>query len=192
MQLISARSRVVFPASVAPAIMMFARASTAACRNAAVCSSTVPSRTRSGRNICGNRLRRIDTTGRSVADITADSRDPSGSRRSSSGLAGVNGRAFMPAYAARVCTISIRSSSVAATGRPADLAAVVGVGDPHLVAAVDVDVLHLVVVQQLLQLPGPVHGGVHRHDQPPVVPGVRRQLPAGADQLLRVPRHRVR
>ena len=63
--------------------------------------------------------------------------------------------------------------------RPApDLAAVVGVGHPHLVAAVDVDVFHLPVAEQFVQLgPRPVHGGVHGGNQPAVVPGVG-QVPA--------------
>ena len=57
----------------------------------------VPSSTRVDRNICGYRFRRMDTTGRSAADITADNRDPSGNRRSSSGFAWVHGRAFIDA-----------------------------------------------------------------------------------------------
>ena len=100
---------------------MFIRAVTAACRKHASWSSMVPSSTRVDRNICGYRFRRIDTTGRSAADITADNRDPSGSRRSSSGFARLNGRAFSDTRDARFCTIWIRSSSVAAIGRPRTL-----------------------------------------------------------------------
>ena len=102
-------------------MIRFIRARTAAVRNIASRSSMVPSSTNRSRNICWYRLRRIDTAGRSPAPITADNRDPSGSRRSSSGLARVNGRALIEAYAARFCTICTRSSSVAAIGAPRTL-----------------------------------------------------------------------
>ena len=91
-----ARSSVVFPAFVEPAIMMFLRASTVADRNAAMPSSTVPLRTRSARKTLGIRARRIEIDGRLQTSITADSREPSGSRRSSCGFAVSNGRLDRP------------------------------------------------------------------------------------------------
>jgi len=114
--LASARSIVVFPALVEPAIIMFLRATTAARMNAASPWSSVPLPTRSDRNTLGSRARRIETTGRLVTSMTAESRDPSGSRRSSCGLAVSNGRLDSPEYAARVWTSSTSSSSVSATG----------------------------------------------------------------------------
>ena len=65
---------------------------------------------------CGNR---IDTTGRSTTLISAHSRDPSGSRTSSHGCTGSNGREDNPAYVAAVRTHSISSVSESATGGPA-------------------------------------------------------------------------
>ena len=59
-------------------------------------SSRVPLPTRSDRKTLGSRARRIDTTGRRQTSITADSREPSGSRRSSCGLAVSNGRLDSP------------------------------------------------------------------------------------------------
>ena len=49
--------------------------------------------------------------------MIADSRDPSVSRTSSSGVAGENGRAFIPAYEPRVCTIETRCSLLDAIAR---------------------------------------------------------------------------
>ena len=98
--LMSALKIVVFPELVAPQTIMFIRERTAAARKCANRSSMVWSSTNFGKNICGNRLRRILTDGRSPAIITADSREPSCSRRSSCGVTGVHGRALMPACAA--------------------------------------------------------------------------------------------
>jgi hypothetical protein len=91
-----ARSRVVFPALVAPAIMMFFRAAVAAARKVAASGSSVPLPTRSARNTLPIRARRMDTAGRCVTSTTADIRAPSGSRRSSCGLAVSNGRLDSP------------------------------------------------------------------------------------------------
>ena len=74
-------------------------------------------------------------------------------------LAASNGREDRPAYAASVCTSSTSSSSVLGDGFAAFLAAV-GSPDPHLVAAVDVDVLDRGVVEQPLQPAGAVHAGI--------------------------------
>ena len=94
--LASARSSVVLPAFVAPAIMMFFRAATAAASIEPISGDIVPLPTRSARNTLPSRARRIDTAGRSVTSITADSLDPSGRRRSSCGLAVSNGRLDRP------------------------------------------------------------------------------------------------
>jgi hypothetical protein len=59
-----------------------------------------------------------------------------------------------------------------------------GVGDPHLVTTVDVDVLHSVVIEKLLELSGAEHGRVYGGREPQVVAAVAGQLPAVADQLL--------
>ncbi len=91
-----ARSSVVFPALVAPAIMMFLRAAVAAARNVATSEDSVPLPTRSARNTLPSRERRMEIAGRKVTSITADSREPSGSRRSSWGLAVSNGRLDRP------------------------------------------------------------------------------------------------
>ena len=79
---------------------------------------------------------------------------------------------------------------MAAIARAADLAPVVGVGDPHLVAAVDVDVLHVRVVEEFLQLPGLVHGRINGQDQPHVIPGVGGQFPAGRQNPAQMTLHR--
>ena len=94
--LASARSSVVFPALVAPAIMMFLRAATAAARKVPTSGPMVPLPTRSARKTLPIRARRMEMAGRSVTSITADSREPSGSRRSSCGLAVSNGRLDRP------------------------------------------------------------------------------------------------
>src|SRR6266536_677760 len=62
-----ARSRVVLPAFVAPAIMMFFLAAVAAARNAAASGRIVPFPTRSARNTLPIRARRMDTAGRDLA-----------------------------------------------------------------------------------------------------------------------------
>ena len=94
--LASARSSVVFPAFVAPAIMMFFRAATAAAQERGQPSVMVPLPTRSARKTLPSRARRIETPGRRQTSMTADSREPSGSRRSSCGLAESNGRLDRP------------------------------------------------------------------------------------------------
>ena len=91
-----ARSKVVLPALVAPAIMMFFLAPVAAVRKSASSGSRVPLATRSARNTLPSRARRMETEGRSVTSMTADSRDPSGSRRSSCGWAVSKGRLDRP------------------------------------------------------------------------------------------------
>ena len=86
----SARSIVVFPALVAPAIMMFLRAATAAERNAAISGVTEPNLTRSSRWTRERRERRIEMEGREHTSMTAERREPSGSRMSSCGFAESN------------------------------------------------------------------------------------------------------
>ncbi len=81
--LASARSIVVLPALVAPAIMMFLRAATAARRKSAMSGDIVALVTRSSRNTFDMRALRIDTAGREHTFMTADRREPSGSSRSS-------------------------------------------------------------------------------------------------------------
>jgi hypothetical protein len=94
--LASARSSVVFPELVEPAIMMFFLASTAAERKPASSGLIVWLPTRSARNTLPIRARRMEIAGRSVTSMTADSREPSGNRRSSWGLAVSNGRLDKP------------------------------------------------------------------------------------------------
>ena len=91
-----ARSSVVFPAFVAPAIRRFFRAAAAAARKDATAGLIVPLPARSLRNTLPSRARRMDTAGRTVTSITADRRDPSGRRTSSCGLAVSNGRLDRP------------------------------------------------------------------------------------------------
>ena len=90
--LASARSRVVFPALVAPAIMMFFRAATAADRKPASSPLMEPLSTSMSRLARPIRARRMESEGRWHTPITAESRLPSGSRRSSWGLAVSKGR----------------------------------------------------------------------------------------------------
>ncbi|GAA3116489.1 hypothetical protein GCM10010466_04420 [Planomonospora alba] len=94
--LASARSRVVFPALVEPAIMMFFLAATAADRKRPRVGVSVPLPTRSLRKTLPSRARRMETAGRTVTSMTAESRDPSGSRRSSWGFAVSKGRLDRP------------------------------------------------------------------------------------------------
>ena len=86
----------VLPALVAPAIMMFFRAATAAVRKPPSSGSSVPLATRSARNTLPSRARRMEIAGRSVTSITADNREPSGRRRSSCGWAVSKGRLDSP------------------------------------------------------------------------------------------------
>ena len=79
---------------------MFFLAAVAAARNAAVSGRSVPFPTRSARKTLPSRALLMETAGRSVTSITADSLDPSGRRRSSCGLAVSNGRLDRPEYAA--------------------------------------------------------------------------------------------
>ena len=76
--------------------MMFFRAATAAARNDPACGLIVPLPTMSARNTLPIRARRMEMAGRMVTSITADIREPSGSRRSSWGLAVSNGRLDSP------------------------------------------------------------------------------------------------
>ena len=111
-----ARSRVVLPMLVPPATRMFLRARTAADKNPAIAWSTVPSRARASRVTRAWRWRRTEMHGRRVTDMTANSRDPSGSWMVSRGLARSNRRSSVPARAAMVRISSTRSASEAATG----------------------------------------------------------------------------
>lgn len=86
-----ARSRVVLPALVEPEIMMFFLAATAAERKRPSSGVRVPFPTRSLRNTLPSRERRMEMDGRTVTSMTAESREPSGRRRSSWGLAVSNG-----------------------------------------------------------------------------------------------------
>ena len=92
----------------------------------------------------------MEIAGRRVTSITADSREPSGSRRSSCGLAVSNG----PRREARVRAEHLDQLDQFLVGLGHRLAhdlAAVGVAEEHPVAAVDVDVLDLRVVQQRLE-----------------------------------------
>lgn len=97
-----ARSIVVFPELVAPAIMMFLRAATAARRKRMTSSVKVLVASRSSRLTWPRRARRIDRLGRWHTPITAERREPSGRRRSSCGLAESNGREVRLTLAARI------------------------------------------------------------------------------------------
>ncbi len=144
-------------------------------------SDMVPLPTRSWRNTRPSRARRIETAGRDVTPITADNREPSGSRRSSCGLAESNGRLVRPAWAASTWISSTSSSSLSATG-PGRLLATVAVLDEDLVAAVDVDVLDLGVVDQRLQPADTEQRRVDRAGDLRVV--VRRRRRAALGQLV--------
>ena len=92
-----ARSSVVFPARVPPAMMRLNRARTAARKNAASSGLTLPNRTRSARKTRGCSDRRTDTTGRPDSDgWVAASRDASDRRRFSCGLAASHGLGLRP------------------------------------------------------------------------------------------------
>ena len=122
------------------------------------------------------RARRMDSAGLRVTSMTADSREPSGSRRSSCGLAESKGREERPEYAPRIWMSSMSSSSVSATGSPLASSAV-GVADEDLVVAVDVDVLDLGVVEQRLQTPDAEERGVHGGRVLLLGLGVQRRTP---------------
>ena len=112
----SARSRVVLPTLVPPATRMFFRARTTAARNAASCVVQGAEAVRSARDALASRWRRIDTHGRPVTAITANSRPPSGSWTLTRGVARSKRRSSVPARAAMVRISSISSASLAATG----------------------------------------------------------------------------
>ena len=82
----------------------------------------------------------MDTAGRADTAITADSRAPPGSWRSSSGRAVSNRRSVRPNRPAAERSRSTSSSSESAT-EPIELLRPVGEGRPDPVAPVDVDVL---------------------------------------------------
>ena len=94
--LASARRKVVLPALVAPAIIMFLRARTAAEQKAARRGLSVSSPMSSSRPTLSSLARRSDRAGRAHTSIMADRREPSGSRRSSWGLAESKGRETRP------------------------------------------------------------------------------------------------
>jgi hypothetical protein len=81
---------------VEPAIIRFLRAATAAWSIEPRSGRIVPLPIRSDRNTLPSRARRIETDGRRQTSITAESREPSGRRRSSCGLAVSNGRLDRP------------------------------------------------------------------------------------------------
>ncbi len=112
----SARSNVVFPALVAPAIMMFFRAATAAEEKPASSEDIEPFSTSMSRLARWMRARRMDSEGRWHTPITAERRLPSGRRSSSCGLAVSKGGLVMEGWAPSTWTSSTSSSSVSATG----------------------------------------------------------------------------
>src|SRR6266568_3986426 len=148
--LISARSSVVLPAPVPPAISRFFRARTRAARKACRPWSMARRRTRSLRKTRTSRCRRIDTTGRWETLMVANRRLPLGSLRCSRGWLRLNARGLGP-FRSAMSWISIDQRPIGACDRGALLDGAVGVVEPDLVAAVDVDVLDLRVVQQRLQ-----------------------------------------
>ncbi len=83
----SAFSKVVFPAPVPPEIMKLMRDATAACKNSAICGESEPLFNRLAICRCSTPKRRIESLGPSKASggTTALTRDPSGSRASTSG-----------------------------------------------------------------------------------------------------------
>ena len=119
----------------------------------------VPLPTRVSRKTRPSRARRIDSDGRWHTPITAESREPSGSRRSSCGLAVSNGPAGQSAVGAEDLH-QLDELVVGVGDRRAPLLAAVGVADEDVVAAVDVDVLDLGVVEQRLQPADAEQGGV--------------------------------
>ena len=172
--LASARSSVVFPAFVAPAIMMFFRAATAAARNEPTSGLIVPLPTRSARNTLPIRARRMEIAGRRATSMTADSREPSGRRRSSCGLAVSNGRLDRPGVGGQHLD-QLDQLVVALRDRLGHDLAAVGVAEEDPVAAVDVDVLDLLVLQQRLQPAHAEQRGVDRRGELLLFLGVGRR-----------------
>ena len=138
--------------------------------------STVPRRARSSRVTWTWRWRRTETHGRRVTDMTANSRDPSGSWMVSRGLARSNRRSSVPARAA-IGADQLDQVGVGGGDRGGPGDAAVGVPDEHLVAAVDVDVLDLRVIEQRLQAAQAEQRGGDRAGDPLLRGGVQGRLP---------------
>ena len=143
---------------------MFFPARSAARRNATSAESRVPSAIRSSRSTSRTRCRRITTCGRGVVHAIAASRDPSSSRRCRRGCAVVKVRSDA-ADPGREQLQVLDELLVGVRDRRAGFLAAVGVGDPDLVAAVDLDVLHHRVVDQRLQPAQAEQGRHHRLGQ---------------------------
>ncbi len=151
---------------------MFFRARTAAANRAAtLLARACPGRPGRPGRASANRWRRMDTAGRAVTAIRAESRLPSGSRRSTSGRARSNRRSARPNRLAAVRTRSISSSSESAMGGMRLLRSV-GEGDPHPVAPVDVDVLDVRIVDQTLESAHAEQGVEDRLGQRLLVEGI--------------------
>ena len=140
-------SRVVFPAWVPPATMMFSPAVTAASRNRAACAVIVPSATRSSSPFAATtnlRMFRLRCS-RVMSGMTACSRLPSGSSASTNG----DDRSSR-----RPEGLSIRSTrsrtSLGGQHNGGELGAAVA-GDEHPARLVDPDLLDRGIVQKALQ-----------------------------------------
>ena len=159
--LASARIRVVLPAFCSPVTTMFLPARIAARRNATNVESSVPRATRSSRSTSRTRCRRITTCGRGVVHAIAASRDPSSRRRCSRGFAVEKVRS-RPADPRCEELQELDELVVGVRDRRTGLLAAVGVGHPDPVVAVDLDVLHVRVVDQRLQPAQPEQRRHHR------------------------------
>ncbi len=111
----SARSRVVLPEFIAPETTMFFLARTAAPSSDRRSGSIVPMAERSSSDRSAKRCRRIEIAGRAETAMSAESRAPPGSWRSSSGRAVSNRRSERPNRPAADRTRSTNSSSESAT-----------------------------------------------------------------------------
>ena len=114
--LIKARSKVVLPEPVPPAITKFRLARTAAARKSCNSSVSRPRNCNSPRLEISKRCRRIIKLGRSETSIVAKSREPSGNCIFSSGVPASNLRSWRERRVAARRTSSINSSSVSTIG----------------------------------------------------------------------------
>ena len=138
----SPRSIVVLPIAVPPVTRTLRLARTSAVRKVSSARSMVPFSRSWARVTLAKRWRRIETDGRAVTAMTADTRSPPGSWKFTIGRAAVE-PAFLHPGAGRQVADELDQLGVRADDRRQTLAAAVGVLDEDAVA-VDVDVLDVV------------------------------------------------
>jgi hypothetical protein len=112
----SARSMVVFPTPVPPAMITFLRALTRARKNSARPASMAPSSISCCRNTRTSRCRRIDRQGRWLTSMIANRRLPSGSRRFRRGWARSKRRGTCPSRAPIIWMNDTSASSLGHSG----------------------------------------------------------------------------